>query len=81
MEMRTKLGKSGRVLLPAALRRSLNLQPGDELIVKLEDNQLRLIPLRYAVAEAQERVRRYVPEGVTLVEVLLEERRAGAESV
>lgn len=79
MEVKTKMGRNGRVVVPVEFRRRLNLQPGDELVVRLEENQLRLIPLRYALAQAQKIVRQYVPEDVSLVDALLQERRAEAD--
>lgn len=79
MELKTKMGRNGRVVVPVEFRRRLNLQPGDELVVRLEENQLSLIPLRYALAQAQKIVRQYVPEEVSLVEALLEDRRAEAD--
>ena len=67
------------MLLPAVLRRKLNLQPGDELIIRLEENQLRLIPLKHTVARAQKKVRQYIPADVSLIKAPLEERRVEAD--
>lgn len=35
-------GKGGRIVVPVEYRRALNLKPGDDLIIKLEDDELRL---------------------------------------
>jgi hypothetical protein len=48
---------------------------GDELVLRLENDSLRLIPLRQAVNMAQQRVKKFVPEGVSLVNELIQERR------
>jgi AbrB family looped-hinge helix DNA binding protein len=78
MEIRTQINKGGRIVVPAKMRKALQIQAGDEIVMRLENGSIRLIPLRQAVKQAQKAVRRYVPEGVSLVEALLEQRRAEA---
>lgn len=80
METRTILTKNGRLLLPAKFRKALDLKPGDELILQLEKDSIRVIPLQQAVAQAQKLVRQYVPEGVSMVGDLLESRREEAKN-
>ena len=79
MEIRTQIGKNGRIILPARFRKALDIQGGDDILLRLEDGSIRIIPLRQAVALAQQTVRRYVPEGVSLVEALIQDRREEAE--
>ncbi len=79
MEIRTQVGKSGRIILPAKLRKALEIHAGDEIVLRLEDGSIRLLPLRQAVALAQKNVRQYVPAGVSLVDDLLQQRRAEAD--
>lgn len=74
-----KIDASGRLLLPAAFRHALQVQPGDDVIVVLgADGAVRVLPARVAVRQAQELVRRYVPAGASLAEELIRERRAEA---
>jgi AbrB family looped-hinge helix DNA binding protein len=75
----TRIGKGARVVIPAALRKALALHPGDPVVLRVEQDTLRLIPLRQAIAEAQHRVRQYIPVGTALVESLLQERRREAQ--
>lgn len=63
------------MVIPVSLRKALALSPGDPVVLKIEDATLRLIPLREAIAEAQHRVRRYIPADAGLVESLLQDRR------
>ena len=74
----TQIGKSGRIVVPAKFRKALDLQPGDEIVLLLENGAIRLIPLRQAVTMAQETVRQYVPHGTSLVDQLLQARREEA---
>jgi len=78
-EVRTKIGRNGRLVIPARHRQALGLNDGDEVIVSVEDGALRVTTQRHAVKELQELVRRYVPEGVSLADELIRERRAEAE--
>lgn len=75
MESRTVLTKNGRLLLPVKFRKALDLRPGDELILRLEKDSIQVIPMHQAVAQAQKLVRKYVPQGTSLVEDLLVTRR------
>ncbi len=80
MEAKTHIGEGGRMVVPAGFRKALGLQVGDEVILQLENDQMRLIPLRHAITLAQRKVRQYVSEGTSLVDALIQNRRAEAES-
>lgn len=79
MEAKTRIGEGGRVVVPAGFRKALDLNVGDEIILKLENGQIRLISFRNAITLAQRKVRQYVPEGTSLVDALIQDRRAEAE--
>jgi AbrB family looped-hinge helix DNA binding protein len=74
-----RLGPDGRVVIPAAFREALGLAEGDALIASIEDGELHLLTVRAAVRRAQAIVRQFVPEGVSLVDELLEDRRREVE--
>jgi AbrB family looped-hinge helix DNA binding protein len=57
MEFRTDICKGGRIVLPAKIRKVLEIQAGDELVMQLENGSIRIIPLRQAVNLAQKAVR------------------------
>ena len=78
MEIKTKLGEGGRLVIPAEYRKSLGLKTGDEVILVLEEGEVRLLTPQRAIQRAQALVRRYVPKGRSLVKELLEERREEA---
>lgn len=73
------MGKGARVVIPAAFRNVLALRPGDPVLLQIEQDTLRLIPLRQAIAAAQRCVRRYVQADTSLVDTLLQERRREAQ--
>jgi AbrB family looped-hinge helix DNA binding protein len=74
-----RLGPDGRVLIPAAFREALGLSEGDTLIASINDGELNLLTRGAAVRRAQAIVRQFVPEGVSLVDELIEDRRREVE--
>jgi AbrB family looped-hinge helix DNA binding protein len=77
-EIVTRLGKAGRVVIPAAFRDALDLKPGDTLKVRLDDDGLHLFTERQALERVRAAVRRYVPAGTQLSEELIADRRREA---
>ena len=75
MQIKTRLGSDGRIVLPAVVRRALGLRPGDQLIVDVEGREIRLMTVADAARRAQELVRRYVDPDESLAESLVAERR------
>ncbi|MBI4318226.1 MAG: AbrB/MazE/SpoVT family DNA-binding domain-containing protein [Chloroflexi bacterium] len=75
METMTRIGPGGRVVIPAQYRKKLGLKTGDEVVLVLEDDEVRMLSRRAAIRQVQELVRKYVPEGRSLVDELLRERR------
>ncbi len=74
-EFKTKLGRGGRIVIPAEYRQALNLQDGDDVILRLKDGEIHLFTPDQALQQAQALVRRYVPPGRLLSEELIAERR------
>ena len=62
-------------MIPAQIRKDLGIKPGDEVILTLDDGELRIVSLRQAVKRAQWLVRRYVPEERSLADELIQDRR------
>jgi AbrB family looped-hinge helix DNA binding protein len=76
--VRTKIGEGGRIVIPADLRRALGVGVGDELLLRVEDGELRAVTGRAALRKAQAIVRRFVPEGTRLSDELIADRRREA---
>ena len=73
-----KLGPNGRVLIPAEWRQAMELKDNDTLVAHLEGGELKLHGSRVGLRKAQAILRRYVPEGVSLADELIEDRRREA---
>ncbi len=70
---------NGRIVLPVALRRRLNVVRGGTLVIREEDGRLVLESADEAITRAQDIVRRFAPDAVGVVDELFAERRAEAE--
>ncbi len=78
LERRVRIGTAGRLVIPAAHRKALGLDAGDEVVLVLENDELRLTTQQTAIRHAQELVRQHVPRERSLVDELIEERRGQA---
>ena len=78
-DIRAKLAEGGRIVIPVEYRQALGLHVGDEVILRLEDGEVRIFTPQQAIKRAQELVRRYVPEERSLSDELLEERKMERE--
>jgi antitoxin PrlF len=74
IEFKTKLAEGGRIVIPAEYRQALGLHVGDELILRLENGEVRIFTTRQAIRRAQELVRRYIPQKRSLSDELIAER-------
>lgn len=74
----TEVRKGGVVEVPAAFLGAIGVREGEQVQVALEGDVIRILGREAAIRELREQVRRYVPEGVSLVDRLLAERRAEA---
>jgi AbrB family looped-hinge helix DNA binding protein len=72
---KTRMGSRGRVVIPARCRKALGLKTGDQLFAVCEDGEVRLLMVAAAVRRAQAIIRQFIPEGVSLVDELLADRR------
>lgn len=75
---RIQIGAGGRIVIPAEMRAAMGVGEGDMLSARIVDGELRLLSQDAAIRRAQALVRQYIPEGVSLVDELIEERRAEA---
>ena len=73
-----QVGPDGRVAVPTAYRQALGIEPGGQVLMLLEDGEIRLVGRSAAIRRAQELVARYIPKGAKLVDELLAERRREA---
>ena len=78
-ERQVVIGERGRLVLPAAVRAELGLEPGTRLLLRTEpDGSLRLRPYRVVAEQGRGLLAGLAPAGESMVDELLAERRAEA---
>jgi AbrB family looped-hinge helix DNA binding protein len=77
--VKVRVGPDGRIVVPAAFREALTLKEGDVLFARLEGEEVHLLTARALMKRVNAMVREFVPEGVSLVDELLEDRRREVE--
>jgi len=73
-----RLGPQGRLVIPAPVRRALNLRPGDVLVLQIDNDRLILERREAILARLQALFADAVPQGRSLVDELIAERREEA---
>ena len=79
MEARARVDKKGSILIPALFRKALGVNVGDKVILRLEDDELRITTMQKRIERAQRHALKYVKPGVSLADELIAERRAEAK--
>ena len=80
MKLKTsmRVNENGRVVIPASFRKRLGIRIGDEVVLRIEDDELRITTLKRNIQRAQRLVRKHVKQGSSLVDELIAERREAA---
>ncbi|MBA4179491.1 MAG: AbrB family transcriptional regulator [Anaerolinea sp.] len=73
-----RLSEGGRIVLPAKVRRALDLKCGDELLVIVDDGEILLMTRMQGIRRAQRLLAPYLEGRGSLVDELIAERRAEA---
>jgi AbrB family looped-hinge helix DNA binding protein len=75
-----RIDRAGRLLIPAKLRRQLDLRPGDTVILEAAGGELRLRTYPSRVREAQAIIAKHIPDrDRSLVDELIEQSRKEPE--
>lgn len=77
-ETRMRINENGRLVIPASFRKALGINVGDEVVLRIEDDELRITTLERRLARAQRLVRKHVKPGESLADELIAERREAA---
>jgi antitoxin component of MazEF toxin-antitoxin module len=75
VRVKIRVGSDLSIVVPPALSEALRLKEGDVLFARVENGEIHLLTPTATARRAQAIVRQFVPEGVSLVDELLEDRR------
>jgi AbrB family looped-hinge helix DNA binding protein len=74
--IRGKVADSGRVVIPAEMRREFHIEDGQEVVFCRGENGIELLTAEQLVQKSQEAVRRYIKgNDLDLTEELLQARK------
>ena len=74
-----RLLADGRIVIPAKMRSAMLIEKGGYLTARVVEGELRVLTPKSAIFKLQKRMREVVPEGVSVVDDLIAERRAEAQ--
>ena len=80
LRTRARVNQNGRVVIPAPFRKRLGIRTGDEVVLEMEGDELRILSLKRNLERAQRLVRKHVKPGTSLVDELIAERREAARN-
>lgn len=69
------LGPDGTVRVPQSMMRAAGIEPGARVLVRYDGHRIEIYSPAEAIRHMQAEIRKYVPEGHSLVDDLLRERR------
>ena len=78
-ETRLRVSQNGRIVIPASFREALGIAVGDEVVLRLQDDELRITTQQRRIERARQRARHYLKPGTSLVRELMTERREAAK--
>ena len=73
---KVQVGKAGRIVIPVAMREALGVKEGDWLLLEQDGVEVTVISYAENLRRIQARFAPYIRPGVSVVDELIEERRA-----
>jgi AbrB family looped-hinge helix DNA binding protein len=74
-----KIGEEGRIVLPLDWRKAVHARPGDELVIRVNDDGLTVSTVQQSIQRFQKLVALHIPPEIDLVDELIRERREDAD--
>ena len=78
--VRLKIGEAGRIVIPAEMRAAMMVKPGDTVTAEVANGELRIISREVVLSRIRGEAAKFkaANPGVSVVDELIEERRAEA---
>ena len=79
LQFKMKIGPGGRVVIPAVVRSAMGVKEGDTLFASFDGEEIKAVTVTTTVKRVQAAFKGLVPEGVSLVDELIADRRQEAQ--
>jgi AbrB family looped-hinge helix DNA binding protein len=76
--VKSRIDQAGRILIPASHRQLLHLMPGQDVILQMEEGELRVRSFKESAKHARNLVKQYNSKDQDLVELLFQARKEDA---
>jgi AbrB family looped-hinge helix DNA binding protein len=76
--VRVRVAEAGRVVIPAELRKEVGIEEGQDVLLCRDGNEIRIIPVKEAVRQAQEYFMSLAPGDIVVSDELIRDRREEA---
>jgi len=75
LSSQSRINENGRIVIPFRMRRAMGLEPGDSVVLTLEEGVLRIEPHRARVRRIQNELKQFARPGAPASDEVLGERR------
>lgn len=72
---KTIIGENGRIIIPAKIRKEANLKVGQDIIMNVQNGEVKISSYTSQITNIQETVRQYTQGKISLVDKLFELRK------
>ena len=79
MSFKLKIGPGGRVVIPAEVRAAMGVKVGETLFASFDGEEIKAVTVATTVSRVQAAFKGLVPEGVSLADELIADRRREQE--
>jgi AbrB family looped-hinge helix DNA binding protein len=76
--VKTRINEQGRIVIPAEIRRKMDIKPGETILMSLEDGILKIESHRARIRRIQEEFKKYAKPGLLASDELIAARREEA---
>lgn len=76
--LKSRMNEQGRIVIPAEIRREMNIKPGETLLMAFADGVLTIESHRARIRRIQEEFKKYARPGVLASDELIAQRREEA---
>ena len=80
MEIRTKIGVGGKVIIPSSFRKNVHWNIGDDIILQIKDNDIIMTTADQALKKLQAKLKLHNTDKKSLVDDLIAMRREEAKN-